>query len=263
MGRPISGKHSIEAVVFSCVFERAFSRTSIEALMTLKETLKEKYPVFSTTNVVNVRFEHQKMASESSHAIAGVSLQKLHSETKKPDWTLRADANLINITCFSYDRWNIESTKALEDLTTVINLVADDQNPVTNLALQTVDRFVGGPTSEYKINKVFDTRSKYLTRQVKESGPLWHIYQGWFEKDPTTKKHLLNNLNLSTNETPQGVVTTIDHNLKYIFNPPSPATDLTDIDNISAIFQLLHDHNKEIVTDLITKKQCNAIKLCH
>ena len=262
MGRPISGKHAIEVTAFSCVFERPFSKSSIEALMTLKETFKEQYPVFSTTNLVNMRIEHDNVPPRASQATAGVSLQVLKEGQHKPAWSLRADVNIITVSCFVYNRWASESSKAIRDLTSVINIVADDQNPVNHFSLQTVDRFVGGNRTDYKINQVFNSKSKYLTHYARNAGPLWHIYQGWFEDVKDKKDRLLHNLNLSTNETSHGIITTIDHNAQYQFIPFASATDFSNDKYITEIFNILHSRNKEIILNLLTIKQCRAIGLC-
>jgi uncharacterized protein (TIGR04255 family) len=262
MGRPISGKHAIEVAAFSCVFDRPFSKTSINALMTLKETFKEEYPVFSTTNIVSMRIEQENTPPQTTQSLSGVSLQILKEGQLTPAWSLRADGNVVVVSCFVYNRWTPESEKALRDLTKVINVVAEDRNTVNHIALQTVDRFVGGGRNDYKINQVFNSNSKFLTRQTQNSGPLWHIYQGWFDELEGSKNRLLHNLNLSTNETPHGIITTIDHNAQHFFVPSAAASDLANEQYLSTIFNKLHSYNKQIVTDLLTKKQCKAIGLC-
>lgn len=262
MGRPISGKHALEAVVFACIFQYPFSENTIDSLMSLQETFKETYPVFTTTSMLNMRLDNKNAPPQATQTIAGVSLQKLQQAKTKPAWSLKAEANNIVVSCFAYDRWQTESKKALEDLTSVIDLVADDQNPILIMSLQTVDRFVGKGQDKYQLNQVFKSTSKYLTRQARESGPLWHIYQGWFEKVGGQGDRVLQNLNLSTNETPHGIVSTIDHNIMYHFASPLAAIDGTDINKVTGIFTLLHEKNKEIVCDLLNKKQLKAIGLC-
>lgn len=260
MGRPISGKHAIEVAVFAVTFEKNFTKPSVDALLTLKELLKDRYPIFSETTAVNVQLGPGGM-SEQTSSRSGVSLQKAGSDGK-PEWALRADGNAIVVLRFNYDRWGVEAPAALTDMATVIRIVADDTNPVQHLSLQVVDRFVGIPMDSYKINQVFDPKSKYLTKHiVNNSGPLWHLHQGWFESIEGKTKQL-NVLNLSTNDTPSGITTTIDHLSRHIFNNPRSTTEVSDEKILQEIFDILHLKNKEIVIDLINTTQCKAIKLC-
>ncbi len=194
MGRPISGNHAIEAVVF----ERPFSQSSVEFLLTLEQSLAKRYPLFSPIKVVQMRTENS--GSKMTEFQAGVSLKQLKKE-KKPAWSLKADANNIIITCFEYTRWEEISPQAIDDLVHVINVGADDQNPVHHLTLQTVDRFIEDPEEKYSINLVFNPESRYLTRQAVEAGTLWHVHQGWFQDTGIADGRQLNILNLSTNVT--------------------------------------------------------------
>lgn len=260
MGRPISGKHAIEVVAFVVTFEKPFSKPSIEALLPLKELFKERYPIFSETTAVNMQIGPEGK-SQTTSARNGVALHKTGSDGK-PEWALQANGNAIVVLCYLYDRWDVEAPAAIEDLATVMTIIADDTNPVQHLSLQTVDRFVGTPMESYMINQVFDSRSKYLTKHIaNNSGPLWHLHQGWFEPIENDIKQL-NVLNLSTNETPLGITTTIDHISRHIFKHSRSTTELYSKQILKEIFDTLHVKNKEIVKSLLNKKQCRAIKLC-
>lgn len=258
MGRPISGKHAIEVAAFVVVFERPFSDRAIDSLLTLKESLQEQYPTFSETKVIKMRVESEGQAQQSSK-LSGVSLQKT-GEGNKQEWVLRADANTIVCSCFIYERWDTSSLRALSDLAHVIKIVADDTNPVQHMALQVVDRFVGTPEEKYKINKVFNSKSQYLTKHAIKAGALWHVHQGWFEDAGDNRQ--LNVLNLSTNDTPSGITTTIDHIVRYIFNVHKPVLEAIEMSFLQAIFLELHEKNKEVMLNLLNKRQCRAIKLC-
>lgn len=262
MSRPISGNHSIEVANFVCVFGNAFPATSVQSLMTLQEIFKEEYPVFSTNTAWNFHIEGKDKAPVSTHQIAGVSLQNFNENTKKPAWVIKTEPQSIVISCFDYDRWEVVSKKALDNLITVINVVDDGRNPVTQVVLHVVDRFIGGPSESYKINQVFNTKSKFLSKQSIEAGPLWHVHQGWFEVLSDDSGKILHNLNLSTNDTPQGMITTIDHIVRYIYPNPVAASDVKNVDSAKDIFDRLHLLNKEILVDLLNKKQCRKIKLC-
>jgi uncharacterized protein (TIGR04255 family) len=263
MGQPISGKHSIEAVAFVIEFEQPFSDATLERLLTLKDTLTAEYPSFTTTQLTQFKVENNKMSSSSS-GIGGVFLQKL-SRDGRPARTLRVQANAILVTCFGfdYDSWKKTFSKALADLSVAANVAADDQNPLSSIVLQVIDRFVGPSIDSYDISQVFNSESSFITKQAQIAGPLWHIHQGWFhEQAEITDANNLNILNLGTNNTPAGVITTIDHVAKINFISPRKASDAGDKDLLATVFNYLHDRNKNIVTDLLNADQCKAIKIC-
>lgn len=262
MSRPISGKHSIEVANFACVFEQPFATRAIQSLMTLKEIFKDEFPVFSIMNLLNVRLDGKNIAPTSTQQIAGVSLQRLNEETKKPIWAIRTEPSAIVVSCFSYDRWSIESKKAIDYLVTVIKTVDDGRNPVNHLVLHVVDRFIGDTYESYMIDKVFNTRSKYLSKQAIEAGPLWHVHQGWFKEIPGKKDRMLHNLNLSTNDTPHGMLTTIDHSIRYNYSQLVAAADVASFASAKEAFDTLHEQNKAVVVDLLKKSLCRKIKLC-
>ncbi len=87
------------------------------------------------------------------------------------------------------------------------------------------------------------------------------MYQGWFEKSQVeTCSRLLNVLNLSTNDTPSGLVTTIDHNIQ-LQSEGIPVDALTDTGGLGSIYDELHARNKSVVGDLLNAKQRKAVKL--
>lgn len=262
MSRPISGKHSIEVASFVCIFDKQFSTSSIQSLMTIKEIFKDDYPVFTTNSLWNVRLEGKDTAPISTHQLAGVTLQRLNENTKKPVWAIKTEPNSIIVSCFAYDRWKVASEKAVNDLITVIKVVDDGRNPINHLVLHVVDRFVGGTSDSYKITQVFNARSRYLSKQSKEAGVLWHVHQGWFEYIHEKADRMLHNLNLSTNATPQGILTTIDHSIRYNYKDPAAASDVANYNIAKEIFDTLHERNKSVVVDLLNKNQCRKIKLC-
>lgn len=257
MGKPVKGKHAIEVAVFTATLQNRLSKHSVDALMTLKESLKEEYPVFHPVNRIEVRIE-KNLAEKEILTICGVSLQQ-QDEHGRPLWALRASDDSISVSCFDYERWDQISERALSDLLFVISVIADDQNPITTIGLQYVDRFVG-QTDNYDLKQVFNTKSRFFSKQTAQSGLLWHLYQGWFDEMEGYEAKQLNVLNLSTNDTQLGLITTIDHISRVHFSPFIPVTHITE-EYVLPIFQLLHKCNKGILNDLLNAKQRKDINL--
>lgn len=261
MGKPIKGKHAIEVVIFTITFQANFSKKILDALITLRESQKENFPVFNLVN--KVAFQLGPDMSENVQAtsgvnLSGVSLQRLDQEGK-PLWMLQANENAISVSCFDYERWDNISEQALKYILSVINVVDDDRNPIETIGLQYVDRFVGKDDG-YNLNKVFNTKSKFFSKQTGKSGKLWHLYQGWFQTVEEYKANQLNVLNLQTNSLPAEIITTIDHTTRLHFTSCVSLADATK-KFLTDIYNLLHNTNKEILINLLNARQRKVIKL--
>lgn len=254
MSSPIHKKNAIEVMGFIVTFEQPFNPATCEKFLGLKELLASEFPTFNRTNnlAINVKGNQQIEPSES---VTGVLLQN-NSSTGKPNWQLRVQGNNIIALCFSYDRWKEESDKAVSYILKAASSVPDD-NPVVLVALQTVDTF-NDNFSTYCIDGVLNPKSKYLTSQVLEADKLWHIHQGWFEKNEDNIK-CLNVLKLSTTEIPDMIATVIDHNVQMIFEGGKSNEYLQR--KLVKILGNLHERNKEIVRELLNEKQKDRIGL--
>jgi len=264
MGRPIGDKHSIEVATCIAAHEKPFSHSSLNALETLKETLSSEYPIFSPVHSVELKLEgtpNQELPPQIKTGVSGFSLQTINKETNKPTWAIRANENVAEISCFDYDRWGSSSAKALKDLSVVLSTGADEQNPLIFLALRVVDRFIGPSQEAYQLNQIFNLNSRFLTKQVKQAGALWHVHQGWFESKSEFKGRFLNVLNLSTNETPAGIITTIEHTIRYHSDPEALSSSNNSEAYLRSIFDILHEYNKQTIRDLLNAKQLTAIGL--
>lgn len=261
MGVPVNGKHAIEVAAFVAVFQRPFSTRSIEALSGLQETLKDSLPSFQRTNIIELRLD--EAGAQPSHSVgpvSGVFLQRLRTDGRQ-SWTLKAEGNVVIVQCFEYETWATTSPEALVYLQSALNVVADEENPLAVVSLQIIDRFVEKTRNTYSIGQVFNKRSQFLTKHAIQAGPLWHVYQGWFEQTAVEGLgRLLNVLNLSTNDTPSGLVTTIDHNAQ-LQSEGVPIAYFSDPNWLKQAFNELHFKNKTVVGDLLNAKQRKAVKL--
>lgn len=259
MGKPIGEKHAIEVASFIVAFERPFDANVVEALPGLQTLLKDDYPAFNITNVMQVKFTDGKFDQESG-AVSGCQFQKFR-EDGRPAWMLKVEGNAIVVSCMDYSRWSEVSSKALSHMKTVLMLVNSDTNAVVSTILQVVDRFVTSDKEDYSIGGVFNIESNYLNKQALESGRLWHIYQGWFDKSHSELGgQILNVLNVSTSDTPNGISTTIDYAAHLQFQPAISVEALND-SFLRKAFDALHVSNKSIVKDLLNEKQQKAIGL--
>lgn len=256
MSRPINDKHSIEVAAFVLIFSRHFLPEEVASLASLKETLKDKLPSFEFISSIEISYEANVVSHRQSEK-KGVLLQKIKPDGK-PAWLLRVEQNSILVNCFEYERWDTSFPPVLDLLIHAARLVSNDENPLSSVVHQVVDRFVLPTECEYSIAEVFEVESKYLTRQATESGNLWHVHQGWFDVQEDMK--LLNVLNLGTNVTPSGHISTIDHAI-HLRDKVLPAEKAANSEWLEMMFGLMHEKNKTIVRDLLNTVQLEAIGL--
>jgi len=260
MGKPISENHAIDVASFIVVFERPFEPSIIGSLSGLHERLKKDYPTFSLTNTMEVSITGSEVNQKVGVTSGGI-LQNLLPDGRR-NWTLRVEGNAIVVSCTEYKRWEDISFKALEHIKAAIAFVNDDNNAISSLIHQIVDRFVTDNKDEYKISQVFNTESPYLTKQALKAGKFWHVFQGWFEEKDDYGAKLLNVLNLSTAENPANttITTTIDHAAHLRFLSPKAIKEFDD-EFIRKAFDELHECNKTIIKQLLTNDQLNTIGL--
>lgn len=260
MGKPISEKHAIDVASFIVVFEHPFEANIIGSLPGLHERLKSDYPIFNLTKSMEINVTGSEI-SQNIGVSSGGLLQNLHPDGR-PIWTLRVESNTIVVSCNDYKRWGDISTKALGHIMAAIAFVNDDNNAVSSLIHQIVDRFVTANKDEYNISQVFNTHSPYLTGQALQADKFWHVFQGWFEDKQEFGGKLLNVLNLSTAENPANfaITTTIDHAAHLRFSSSKAIGEFND-QFIRKAFDELHESNKSIIRQLLNNDQLKTIGL--
>jgi hypothetical protein len=87
--------------------------------------------------------------------------------------------------------------------------ITEANHYITNISLQYVNCFITIDEANYSIGDIFTLNSPYLSNKVRNSGPLWHLYQGWVENDVSLNCNCLNNLNISTSKKDNELVTAI------------------------------------------------------
>jgi uncharacterized protein (TIGR04255 family) len=258
MGIPLNKKHAIESASFILAYEKQFPQTLIASLAALQDLLKIDLPIFQLLNIIELKFDAANPTTSSLGKESGVFLQSTNAEGKQT-WGLKVEANQVIVSAFQYDNWNSVSNHAFKLMKTVSNLLVDQENPIITVGFQVIDKFISPPSNEYDISDVFNSKSEFLTKHAANSGRLWHVFQGWFDTPVSNSGRLLNVLNLATNDTVDGVVTTIDHNIQIQGRISS--TEAVSEEWLRKSFNELHTANKTVMSKLLNSRQKKAIKL--
>lgn len=258
MGIPLNKKHAIESASFVIAYEKPFPEAVVNSLASLQELLKEDLPLFQLVNMIEFRIDQASASIPSMGKTAGVLLQSVNAEGKQT-WGLRVEANTLIVTALEYEKWLPISEHAFKLIKIVGNLLADQENSVTVVGYQVIDKFISPPAAEYDIKDVFNTKSEFLSKHAIGAGKLWHIYQGWFDKPISNPGRMLNVLNIATNDTVDGLLTTIDHNVQI--QSQISSSEVLSQDWLSKTFNELHNTNKDVISRALNAKQKRDIKL--
>lgn len=270
---PIREKNAIDEIAFVILFKKPFDDQTIIKFIGLRESLSPELPECDLIKTMEVKVEGDNPGLPTSK-IGGVVYSKNIGDGSRLEWSLRASANQLVVTCSEYTNWVEVSNKAKSLLCQAAEELDLEVNPIAGVVYQCVDKFQRQDApQEYSINEVFDKGSRYLNKHVCENPGSWHIHQGWFESlgDPGQAR-ALNNLNLNVvigqNNKPLHE-TVISHLVTVTLEDANAeATDMATFfgrNDEQGYFDQLssdsHELNKRVMRDLLTPDMLVAIGL--
>ena len=187
------------------------------------------------------------------------------------EWSLRVEANKIVVACSEFDTWETVWPVAKKYLYSAIKKFNLLENPVREVIFNCVDKFTyAGELDNYQVTDVFNSESRYLTRNVIDrNASSWHIHQGWFLFPNKGAVQALHNLNISVFSPDDSAhETAINHQIKVRKSDGRPIDDIdlllgTD-DEIGYLEESMiecHDSNKEVLLGLLSTQMLEAISL--
>jgi uncharacterized protein (TIGR04255 family) len=184
--RPLHDRHAIQEVVFVLMFGREFAPAEVEAVVKAHDRWREELP--KVTRFTAQRIEIQdagppQIRPAEEAGVIGVAFDAVKRDGSL-DWRLRLQQNWIGVNCLSYTRWNQVWPTARGFLDQVGGILINPKLPVVGAALQYIDLFVWeGDIEQYRADELFRADSGFVPRSIWDKGPLWHLYQGWFQKE--------------------------------------------------------------------------------
>ncbi len=250
-------------MTFAIVFEQIFDDSVLQSFLRLESALSSELPSFNKMNKLEVRLDGDMVDNKNvgvSGGFSGVVAQSF-LENGARHWALTANENTISATCYYYDSWEVESAKAMRYIREAVNSVRDTGNLVKIVVLRTIDKFLTDlaaitTESPYQIASIFNADSDYITKQAVNSGPLWHVFQGWFEDINNPESMCLNALNLSSTNRGDALVAGIDHNCQLQLKE-----SINDFEKLEGYFGMLHDANKRIIRNVLSDESKNIVGL--
>jgi len=257
--KPLNKEHAVQEVIFSLQLSEKITPASVQKLIELKEILKNDLPKQEELRLLSFQFSTSQPVSDfplktPEDVLAGIIL-KHTNENEIPDWTVRAEQNMIIVNCLDYKGWEKNWPKALTYLETLAEQVINE-NPIKAINLQYTNIFESSLKENYNLNEIFSETSPYLTENIKKGGHLWHLFQGWLEDDAILKSKCLNNLNLATSIKNQELITTVT-----ILRQAQIEDPLQGLSKLDFIMNQLHIDLKKVLTTVLASKMAERIGL--
>ncbi len=260
---PIRQDNAIDHISFVLTFETRFDDQTVTALLGMENAIAD-LPEHEPVNSVIMMVEQNPSRMPVSKP-AGIHLQKPATRPEetggKPEWTLSASADQINVSCMLYTRWDEVFAKASEYLFETLTRVDLSKNSVVGFAIHVEDVFQRNSPDDYQVSEVFNLDSDYLSKKVTGGFLPWHVHQGWFEDIGGFR--ILNNLNISTNWEKRGLhLSKIGHLTRVKLSQETPLVDANKIKKFVKESALIcHDINKDVMSNLLSEAAKKEIGL--
>lgn len=259
---PKTGGHSIAEVVFGLTFSEPFTADKIDELAESKDSWREFLPRVGRSSGFEFTIDVQAGISAPMVTPApGAIFDRLNPDGTI-SWRLNVQQNSIYVNCLDYTSWTEIRPRAMELLKTASLLLATDTG-VSTIVLQYVDIWEwASERNGYDLRSLL--RPEKVVPGVFDKGPNWHQHFGWFRpSDAMGGGRILERFHLDAVDDPSTKPSVkLDGFLSFEpENKPVMGGAFWQSPQVDALFDGLHDLNKDIVRGLLTEDMANRIGL--
>lgn len=265
--KPLNKANAIESASFVVGFVRGLAKPTYkkigEALASLEEELPGVGPDQADVSL-GVMAQLPGLRIQTPQATRFVAKKDGTNE-----WFVQATGNVVQVQCHEYTSFQEVWKKASRYLACALGAI-EENVPIAEIGFQVIDRFdypASADWTDYDIAELFNPQSIYLTPNALRNGPLWHVFQGWF--DDFEGNRILHQLNLTGTQASgtQQLQAFIDH--RGALRGPSEGKTLelkpflsqqdTGKTKLDALFEVLHKMNRGVIEDLLTPQKLELI----
>ena len=260
-----SGKHAIVEVVFGLRLSRPWHEAEIKKLDQKHDRWKDDLPRRAQHEIQQIIVGEGMPQAITLPGAPGISFERI-----KPNgdlaWRLQCQGDSLTVNCLEYTRWQDAWAKVSGYMRRVFEIVKARDVSIKGALLQYIDVFdwTADP-KEYDVFQLLDVNSEYVPKVAGSYDMTWHLYQGCFiPVSRPTNGRMLQKVHFDAvreNETGQPTVK-LDTVLRSDFEDCiSAQTFLEEESTLERVFVDMHDRNKKILQDFLTKTVCENIGL--
>jgi uncharacterized protein (TIGR04255 family) len=263
---PINEAHAIQSVVFALEWQGQLSDHALTEIEKLSSKLKTHFPNSAVQKMRTIKLDatpdsvslNQQFEEEQVH---GVTFQRIGKFGRVESQLNVARSNCI-VLLHTYERWKPTLEAIMRYFKIVLPVILKEKS-ISTIALQYEDIFTWkDDASKLNLREVFKDNSPYLAPNIFEQQGLWHCHHGYIiESLADVHGKCVDNINVSLvdNQNDREIRISTTHKVTLI--SPLRMANKDYLQSIENVQNKLHDHNKEILSKLLTNEVCAKIKL--
>ncbi len=263
---PINESHAIQNVVFALEWQGELTSNALKDIHKLAPALKSHFPFSALQQMVKINIgapldSDSTLQQENGDHLGGVIFQRAGKLG-----TVVSQLNVSRSNCIiiisEYNRWGLTLEAVMRYFKIVLPVIMKEKS-ITNISLQYVDMFNWKDDPE-NINwrEVFNENTPYLAPNIFDQKGLWHCHHGYLAQQfPKVEGRCLDNINVSIVDNQGDLGIQIHTTHQVTLNNPLRMATKDYLQSIEKVQNILHDHNKVILKQLLTNDVCKKIDL--
>ena len=268
---PYNDKNSILEAQISVLFVGQFDRQAIAstrgvAQAELSDVLPRAAEVRGGSFNIEINESQARLPSGAMQSdLVGFELSRVKANGQRAR-VLRLADNTLSVSFMDYVCWRSTREFASRYLSTVLTSLPLRQNPVVAFSLRFIDRYTfSGEPRDAQADLLFNKESPHITLHSFRAGDKWHCNTGWFDTSLfEDNDRVLHNLNVTSNLVDHSSTVTIDHRAtRYLGWARHSVEALLETSDVAIgmveALDRLHDHNKEVLKELLRPEMLTKI----
>lgn len=268
---PIKGRNAIESASFFLVLNQPVDPATTERLKQALEQFRGELPGVAPQQLGFVINFVGGLPQPVAQAGGGALTRFASAIDGTHTWRVEANGNVIQVTCGDYTDFQEVWARAEGYLKALASVVSPDIG-VAEVGFQIVDKFTYPSNlaeDSYRVDELFRADSPFLTGNARESGLLWHVFQGWFESVGGAKMlHQVNIANTNATGVDQQFAAVIDHRIvvRWMTSPAPALSELLGPDSeearsLAGLMRRMHSRNVAVMKQILTDQKQHDIGL--
>lgn len=264
---PINKSHAVQSVVFALEWQGELTNQALTNIEKLAPQLKSSFPIANAQKMV-----HINIGAKSNNV---PSVQQQEDDDQLGGMMFLRTGKFGNVACQlnvsrtnciivinEYERWTPSLDAVMRYLKIVLPSIMAEKS-IDTIALQYLDVFTWKDDPEkLNLREIFTDKSPYLAPNVFDQKGLWHCHNGYvIESFDSLEGDCLDNINVNTIDDQGDRKIQISTTHKLTLKKALRLSTKTYLQEIKKIQNVLHDHNKDTLKQLLADKVCSMINL--